>query len=185
MGLLSSKKIEKKCAVCGGEITEKMPVGDLCSVCFRQCVQLSAMLRYLQNTSIENLTAIQNLAAQDGCATIPEEIPDDNSVARNKPLIQTYKIIRPKTGEEFILFGAISKIGKSSEMADIVIADNNTLSRCHALLEKTADGVVLSDCNSKNGTRFGKEKLLPGQKVLLHSGDTFMLSNETLVLMRE
>lgn len=183
--MLSSKKAAKKCVVCGAGIAERMPAGDLCAECFRQCVALSGLLRYLQNTSIENLNAIQDVAIHGEAMPINKAPRPTNPVTQEKPIVYSYKIVRKKTGESYILFDQICKIGKSAEMADIVITDNGTLSRCHAMLEKTAEGVLLSDCSSKNGTRFGGEKLEPGKKVLLKSGDSFMLSNELWTFIRE
>ena len=94
-------------------------------------------------------------------------------------------MIRNKTGEKFLLSENVSKIGKNGEMANIVISDNNTLSRCHAKLEKMPDGIYLSDCNSKNGTRYNGMRLELGQKVIVNPGDNFFLANEVLTLIKE
>lgn len=194
MGLLTSKKTSQKCSICGQIIGEKSLVDDLCATCYRQCVYFSSVLRYLQNTSIEKLTCIESAAAipTNPVAQPMQEKKVENVVSDRhdiqetaKPLTMKYSVIRNKTGERFILFEQINRIGKSAEMADIVISDNNTLSRCHAVLEKTAQGIVLSDKGSKNGTRFGGERLPSGKRVLLTSGDVFVLSNEKFTLLSE
>ncbi len=197
MGLPSLKKGNKKCAVCNSALEPASPVEDLCGACYRLCVQTEAALRYLQNTSVAHLNIIQKAAAQnmqiaperkpivDPITTVSREtppiVPDDTAI----PRIPRYAIVRTKTKERFVLSKQINRIGKSEELADISVSDNNTLSRCHAALEKTATGVLLWDCGSKNGTRLGAERLAPDQKVAVHPGDTFRLANEEFMLVEE
>ncbi len=67
--------------------------------------------------------------------------------------------------ECLVPFSAISRpggmsLGRSRQDADIVLPDNGT-SRCHALMEMTEAGLVISDLGSTNGTYVNNRPISP------------------------
>ena len=65
---------------------------------------------------------------------------------------------------------AITLIGKSRELADIVIPIN-VISRVHARLDHTKEGIFLTDLNSMNGTFVNETRLSPNERVQVKEGD--------------
>jgi hypothetical protein len=49
------------------------------------------------------------------------------------------------------------------------------VSRCHAMLEVTDDGVLVSDLGSSNGTYLNRVRLEPNQAAILNDGDEVCL----------
>ena len=62
------------------------------------------------------------------------------------------------------------------------MADNQTISRKHALLFEDHGGWYVDDLNSLNGTCVNGKKIVPGQPVRLNSGDQITLSDEIFLV---
>ncbi|MEO1481896.1 MAG: FHA domain-containing protein [Myxococcota bacterium] len=87
-------------------------------------------------------------------------------------------------------FPGFLSIGRTANN-DIVL-DDASISKCHAFIRMSGDGVVLEDANSKNGTSVGGKPcgavgngqlLSPGDRVLLGSINlTFVTDKELVVL---
>ena len=72
--------------------------------------------------------------------------------------------------EEFRLVKPVSLIGKKEGSVDVMLKDN-TVSRIHAIVERTDDSYYLQDLNSMNGTYVNGEILPYKDKVKLVAGD--------------
>lgn len=91
-------------------------------------------------------------------------------------------MLRQKTGQTIVLNKNQFIIGKSQSLADFCIADNQTISRKHAMLYEDNGGWYVDDLNSLNGTCVNGQKVVPGQAVRLKSGDEISLSDETFLV---
>ena len=87
-------------------------------------------------------------------------------------------LIRVKTGEKIPLNKGYFTIGKDSLHADYYVKDNGTISRQHAAIRQTNNGIFLEDCNSTNGTWLNGVKLEKGGKQKLSNGSVIKISNE-------
>lgn len=67
-------------------------------------------------------------------------------------------------------------IGKTAEACDGLIA-SPVISRIHARIEQSEEGLCLIDCRSTNGTFRNGMRLTPGQPCLLHAGDEVAFAN--------
>lgn len=68
-------------------------------------------------------------------------------------------------------------VGKLKEKVAILLQDSS-VSRIHARLEATAEGVGVQDLNSRNGTLVNGEKLSPHESVSLQEGDVVQFGRE-------
>ena len=68
-------------------------------------------------------------------------------------------------------------VGKLKEKVAILLQDSS-VSRIHARLEATAEGVGVQDLNSRNGTLVNGEKLSPHESVALQEGDVVQFGRE-------
>lgn len=97
-------------------------------------------------------------------------------VDRPKPSIESTRsnslankaIIVLGNGERIPLIGELATVGRQSD-CQIVIDDSN-VSRVHAEIRRTADGWVVTDRGSTNGSKVNGEKIIGGR--LLANGDT-------------
>ncbi len=87
-------------------------------------------------------------------------------------------LIRLKTGEKISINKSYFTIGKDNLHVDYCIKDNGTISRLHAVIRKTKEGMYLEDNNSTNGTYLNNKKLVVGRAELLRTGDLIKISNE-------
>ena len=72
---------------------------------------------------------------------------------------------------DLVLESSICLIGKSRSMADICIP-LDVISRVHARIDQTDEGIFLTDLNSMNGTFVnGEERLIPHKRVRIREGD--------------
>ncbi|MCW3016125.1 MAG: hypothetical protein JWO02_3217 [Solirubrobacterales bacterium] len=72
-----------------------------------------------------------------------------------------------------------STIGKSPEN-DLVLTDDETASRLHAVIERFPAGWLLTDLGSSNGTSVNGERLLTARR--LHDGDEIRIGQIRLVV---
>jgi len=98
------------------------------------------------------------------------------------PAGRRLRMLRQKTGQTVVLNKNQFIIGKSQSLADFCIADNQTISRKHALLFEDNGGWYVDDLNSLNGTCVNGQKVVPGQAVRLKGGDEISLSDETFLV---
>ena len=71
---------------------------------------------------------------------------------------------------DITLESAVNLIGKSTEVADAVIA-LDVVSRVHARIDQTPEGIFLTDLNSMNGTFVNEKRLIPNERVRIREGD--------------
>ncbi len=98
------------------------------------------------------------------------------------PAGRRLRMIRQKTGQTVVLNKNQFIIGKSQTLADFALADNQTVSRKHAMLFEDNGGWYVDDLNSLNGTCVNGAKVVPGQPVKLRSGDEITLSDEAFLV---
>lgn len=88
---------------------------------------------------------------------------------------------RCSTKEEFPISDAVTRIGRSSEIAEICITGNKGVGRVHALLYVRDGQVFIEDNNSKNKTYIDGKQLKPGDSPRrLISGTKIGLGDEEL-----
>jgi len=61
---------------------------------------------------------------------------------------------------------------------DLVIADNKTVSRRHAVIKRTPDGYKIVDFDSLNHTYMNGKMLVAGQEESISNGDIIRFSDE-------
>ncbi len=98
------------------------------------------------------------------------------------PAGRRIKLLRQKTGQTVVLNKNQFIVGKSQTLADYCIADNQTISRKHAMLFEDAGIWYIDDLSSLNGTCVNGKKVVPGQAVRLRSGDEITLSDEEFLV---
>lgn len=88
-------------------------------------------------------------------------------------------LCRNSTKEEFLICEEVTRIGRSSSIAEICITGNRGVGRVHALLYLRNDEVFIEDNNSKNKTYVDGIQLEPGQSpVKLLNGSKIRLGDE-------
>lgn len=97
----------------------------------------------------------------------------DNEV----PQIKTIRLNRLKTGEVYLISQKEFSIGKGMGN-DLVIADNKTVSRRHAVIKRTPDGYKIVDFDSLNHTYMNGKMLVAGQEESISNGDIIRFSDE-------
>ena len=88
-----------------------------------------------------------------------------------------YALIRLKTNERIQIPEGRFVIGKS-KYSDYRIAGNTTVSRLHAVFERTDEQCWVEDNKSLNGTFVNDAKLAPATRVQLNAGDIVRMSDE-------
>ncbi|BCT92970.1 hypothetical protein LYSHEL_19930 [Lysobacter helvus] len=114
-------------------------------------------------------TAVASVRHQVGVAgRLPESANDDPGATAVRPVVPRY-VLRGVSGEGFGRSHAIhgsTSVGRSPE-CDLRI-DEPGLSRVHARLMPTDDGVLLEDLGSTNGTFLNGKRVIRGEA---HIGD--------------
>ncbi len=77
----------------------------------------------------------------------------------------------------FLLEALPMTVGKLKGKVSIRLQDGS-VSRIHARLEAAADGVLVTDFNSKNGTLVNGKKLSPNESAVLREGDRIQFGRE-------
>lgn len=88
---------------------------------------------------------------------------------------------RIASGEKISINKAYFIIGKDSLHVDYCIKDNRTISRQHAIIRMSKDGIYLEDCGSTNGTWLNGNKVTSENAQVLRDGDVIKLSNDEFV----
>jgi pSer/pThr/pTyr-binding forkhead associated (FHA) protein len=88
-------------------------------------------------------------------------------------------IVRAGTqaGDRFALTADETRLGRHPESE--IMLDDITVSRRHAVIERTAEGYVVADAGSLNGTYVNQERI---DRVVLHHGDELQVGKFRLVL---
>jgi pSer/pThr/pTyr-binding forkhead associated (FHA) protein len=141
------------------------PTSGFCSSC-------GSALDSLEDRTI-TLTAVDPLldaaGAQDDIAVPMNSVPRDGAVL----------IVRagPQAGERFELGAGTTLLGRHPD-SDIML-DDITVSRRHVAIERTAEGYVVRDEGSLNGTYINQERV---DRALLRHGDELQIGKFRLVL---
>lgn len=85
------------------------------------------------------------------------------------------KLINDK--QEYYVISPVCLIGKS-DLCDIVIKGNNSISRQHCQIEMIDDLLYISDLGSSNGTYLNGYKLDSNKRNLLNNNDIIKISDE-------
>jgi pSer/pThr/pTyr-binding forkhead associated (FHA) protein len=83
----------------------------------------------------------------------------------------------PQAGDRFALTGDVTRLGRHPESE--IMLDDITVSRRHASIERTAEGYVVTDAGSLNGTYVNHERI---ERAVLHHGDELQVGKFRLVL---
>ena len=83
----------------------------------------------------------------------------------------------PQSGDRFALSAAETRLGRHPDSE--IMLDDITVSRRHAAIEQTAEGYVVSDAGSLNGTYVNQERI---ERAVLHHGDELQVGKFRLVL---
>ena len=102
-------------------------------------------------------------------------------VDRRERLVLVSQDIR--RSRDLVVESAISLIGKSRDMADVCIP-LDVVSRVHARLDFTQEGIFLTDLNSMNGTFVNEKRLTPNQRVPVREGDLISFATVHFKLAR-
>ena len=86
-------------------------------------------------------------------------------------------LIRKKDGQKSFITSAEYRLGQNPELVDLAITDNKAVSRRHAVIRWTAEGYMIYDLKSANGTFVNGERL-EGAGRLLVDKDEIMVADE-------
>ncbi len=75
-------------------------------------------------------------------------------------------------------------IGKDERKCDVLVEDN-FVSKIHASLTVSENGVLLKDLNTANGTYINGEKIVPNTEVCMKAGDSVGIGKQELLLVEE
>lgn len=90
----------------------------------------------------------------------------------------TAYLVRTKTGARISISKARFMIGKERRKVEYCIADNASISRTHALIEKRGSDYYITDQGSTNYTFVNGTQIAPNQPQLLTEGSVIKLSDE-------
>ena len=92
-------------------------------------------------------------------------------------------LLQPAEQKVFLINKNRTKLGRSNSKCDVVIENNNSVSKVHAELIQSGAEYYLSDARSANGTYLNGQALAPETPVKLSNPAIFQLNEETLVLI--
>jgi pSer/pThr/pTyr-binding forkhead associated (FHA) protein len=84
----------------------------------------------------------------------------------------------PDSGAKFVLDNELTRVGRHPDSE--IFLDDITVSRRHAEFERSADGYVVRDVGSLNGTYVNRERI---DEVPLSSGDEVQIGKFKLVFL--
>jgi pSer/pThr/pTyr-binding forkhead associated (FHA) protein len=107
--------------------------------------------------------------------------PDDDVVVSmsDLPTGVAVLIVRsgPQAGDRVALEGDVTRLGRHPDSE--IMLDDITVSRRHASIDRTAEGYVVSDAGSLNGTYVNQQRI---DRAVLHHGDELQVGKFRLVL---
>ena len=142
------------------------PESSFCSSC-------GSPLELLGDHTI-TLTAVDPLLDAAG-AQDDDVVVQVNSLPRDGAVL----IVRAgaQAGDRFVLESGVTHLGRHPDSE--IMLDDITVSRRHVAIEHTADGYVVTDEGSLNGTYINQERV---ERALLHHGDELQIGKFRLVL---
>lgn len=143
------------CNQCGHE---NPPRSSYCSSCGAQ----------LEQAVTDETTASYTPVGDDGGATALEELPTGAGLL----VVQR----GPNAGSRYLLDQDLVRLGRHPE-ADILL-DDITVSRQHAEIGRTAQGYVVRDAGSLNGTYLNRRRV---EEALIRNGDEVQIGRFRLV----
>jgi pSer/pThr/pTyr-binding forkhead associated (FHA) protein len=119
------------------------------------------------------LTAVDPL--QDAPGTEDDVVVSVNDLPRGAAVL----IVRsgPQAGDRFTLAADETRLGRHPDSE--IMLDDITVSRRHAAIERTAEGYVVTDAGSLNGTYVNQQRI---ERAVLHHGDELQVGKFRLVL---
>ena len=96
--------------------------------------------------------------------------------------MESYYITRVKNGQKVRINKDLFRIGRSGEVADFYIGDNNQIGREHAFIIKADNSIFIKDNNSRNHTYVNNVMVQAGERVELKNGDEIRLANEVFAI---
>lgn len=99
-------------------------------------------------------------------------------VLRTSGSLPTAYLLRNSSQERIRLDALEFLIGKDKSRVHYCIADNPSVSRCHAKIRRQGTEYYLSDMKSTNLTYLNNRALMPGEEMELTDGDSIRFSNE-------
>lgn len=140
------------------------PDSNFCSSC-------GSPLDVLDDRTI-TLTAVDPL--QDAPGTADDIAVPVGEIAKGTGVL----IVRSgaQAGSRFALDGDITRLGRHPDSE--ISLDDITVSRRHAEVQRTAEGYVVADSGSLNGTYVNQERV---ERALLHHGDEVQIGKFRLV----
>jgi pSer/pThr/pTyr-binding forkhead associated (FHA) protein len=84
----------------------------------------------------------------------------------------------PESGAKFVLDNELTRVGRHPESE--IFLDDITVSRRHAEFVRSADGYIVRDVGSLNGTYVNRERI---EEVSLSSGDEVQIGKFKLVFL--
>lgn len=140
----------------------------------------------VKNSQEKKQMEMQRVQPSNAGAGIPRQQVQVNGGQYRQPVAppagRRLRMVRQKTGQTIVLNKNQFVIGKSQTLADFALADNQTISRKHALLYEDNGIWYVDDLNSLNGTCVNGAKVVPGQPVRLKSGDEVTMSDEAFLV---
>ena len=120
--------------------------------------------------TLTTVDPLQNAAGIEDDVVVPVgDLPTDAGVL----------IVRsgPQAGDRFTLAAGVTRLGRHPDSE--IMLDDITVSRRHVEIERTAEGYVVTDAGSLNGTYVNQERV---DRAVLHHGDELQIGKFRLVL---
>lgn len=134
-------------------------------------IKNSAMAQPSINNSMGTTALSQGPADSSGTTVL-------GAGGANQSFFVSGSLIRKKNKKQELIDKPVFSIGKDALHVNLCINDNTAISRTHAIIRTTQDGVYLEDCNSTNGTFVNGKRVVEGQPVKLTDGAVIKLANE-------
>ena len=119
------------------------------------------------------------LSAVDPLQEAPGSADDVVVPMGDLPIGTAVLIVRAgeQAGDRFALTGDETRLGRHPDSE--IMLDDITVSRRHAVIERTREGYVVADAGSLNGTYVNQERI---DRAVLHHGDELQVGKFRLVL---
>jgi FHA domain/zinc-ribbon domain len=140
------------------------PESSFCSSCGSPLDTLSD-----RTITLASVDPLQESVGSEEVVVAVGDLPTDGAVL----------IVRSgeQAGDRFALDAALTHLGRHPDSE--IILDDITVSRRHAEIARTAEGYVVTDAGSLNGTYVNQERI---DRAVLHHGDELQVGKFRLVL---
>ncbi len=159
------------CTECGHE---NLSSARFCSQCGHRLVQGDPPPDSSDSTSTVTLTPVDSDTSGDGSELSSEDVAALDGLPSGSALLVVQR--GPSAGSRFLLDTAEVSAGRHPD-SDIFL-DDVTVSRRHAVFRRTADGFVVADVGSLNGTYVNRDRI---DEILLSGGDEVQVGKYRLV----